>query len=217
MSPEANRPPRSARPFGPADSVRTHEDGLARCAWCGPSELERDYHDAYWGTPLRDDRALFEMLCLEGAQAGLSWLTILKKRDTYRLAFDGFAPEKIAAYGPDKIAALLADAGIVRNRLKVNAFIANAKAFLALAASGTGFAAFVWSFTGGITKRNAWKTLGEIPAKTPESEALSRALAGRGFKFVGPTICYAFMQAVGLVDDHLAGCFRAGTAPGGRP
>jgi len=201
MSPESGRPPSSK-------TVTVHEDGLARCAWCGPTDLERDYHDAHWGAPLADDRALFEMLCLEGAQAGLSWLTILKKRENYRLAFDGFAPEKIAAYGPAKIAALLADAGIVRNRLKVGAFIANARAFIALSESGTGFGEFVWGFTGGTVIRNDWKTLGEIPAKTPESEAMSRALAGRGFKFVGPTICYAFMQAVGMVDDHVAGCFR---------
>jgi len=206
-------PPSARSPL----SVTTHADGLARCAWCGQTDLERDYHDRLWGTPLSDDRALFEMLCLEGAQAGLSWLTILKKRENYRLAFDGFDPEKMAAYGQAKIDSLLGDAGIVRNKLKVNAFIANAQAFLALAATGTGFGEFVWSFTGGTVIRNAWKTLGEIPAKTPESEAMSRELAKRGFKFVGPTICYAFMQAVGLVDDHLAGCFRAGTAPGRRP
>ncbi|MBF0480311.1 MAG: DNA-3-methyladenine glycosylase I [Desulfovibrionaceae bacterium] len=179
-----------------------------RCAWCGQTDLERDYHDAHWGRPLSDGRALFEMLCLEGAQAGLSWLTILKKRENYRLAFDGFDPEKMAAYGPAKIASLLGDPGIVRNRLKVGAFIANARAYLALAATGTGFSDFVWGIVGGTTVRNSWKTLGEIPAKTPESEALSRALAKLGFKFVGPTICYAFMQAVGLVDDHVASCWR---------
>jgi DNA-3-methyladenine glycosylase I len=215
MSPEASRPPR------PVNSVTVHADGRARCAWCGLSDLERDYHDAHWGTPLRDDRALFEMLCLEGAQAGLSWLTILKKRENYRLAFDGFDPEKMAGYGPDKIDALLRDTGIVRNRLKINAFIANARAFLALAETSAGLSDFVWGFVSGTVVRNTWKTLGEIPAKTRESEAMSRELVKRGFKFVGPTICYAFMQAVGLVDDHVLACWRRngtaapGTAPGG--
>jgi DNA-3-methyladenine glycosylase I len=194
-------------------TVAVHADGLPRCVWCGDSDLERDYHDRHWGVPVRDDLALFEMLCLEGAQAGLSWLTILKKRENYRAAFDGFDPEKIAGYGQAKIDELLQNPGIIRNRLKVNAFIANARACLELAASGPGLGAFLWAFVGGQPIRNNFSRLGEIPASTPESALLSKALAAKGFKFVGPTICYAFMQAVGLVDDHVAGCFKRGRGP----
>lgn len=201
-------------PRDAAWATRTHAlgpDGLARCAWCGDDPLYRDYHDNEWGRPLRDDRALFEMLCLEGAQAGFSWLTILRKRESYRRAFDGFDPEKMAAYGPAKMAALLADPGIVRNRLKVAAFVKNAAAFLGMAGRPGGFSAFVWEFVDGEPVVNRFRTLGEIPASTPVSDAMSRELKKAGFSFVGSTICYAFMQAVGMVDDHQEACFvRAG-------
>jgi len=201
-------------PRDPEWLARTHvvgPDGLARCAWCGDDPLYVDYHDNEWGRPLRDDRALFEMLCLEGAQAGLSWLTVLRKRESYRLAFDGFDAEKMAAYGPQKVAELLADAGIVRNRLKVQAFVKNARAYLRLAGRAGGFSGFVWNFVDGEPVVNRFRTLGEIPASTPVSDAMSRELKKLGFSFVGSTICYACMQAVGLVDDHQEACFvRAG-------
>ena len=166
------------------------------------------YHDEEWGVPVRDDRELFELLLLEGAQAGLSWYTILKKREGYRRAFDGFDLERMARYGDEKIAALLADEGIVRNRLKVHSAIGNARALLDLRESGVGFADFLWSFTGGETIVNAWRRLDDVPASTPASQAMSRELKRRGFRFVGPTICYAFMQAAGMVNDHLVTCFR---------
>ena len=166
------------------------------------------YHDTEWGVPQHDDRKLFEFLTLEGAQAGLSWLTILKKREGYSRAFDGFHPGKVASYGDSKVAELLADSGIVRNRLKITAAIQNAKALLSVQQEHGSFDAYVWSFVGGSTRKNAWETLGEIPAKTPESEAMSVNLQRRGFRFVGPTICYAFMQATGMVNDHLTYCFR---------
>lgn len=181
---------------------------MERCPWSEGFELYRQYHDREWGVPLHDDRALFELLILEGAQAGLSWSTILKKRDNYRVAFDGFDPLRIAAYDDAKVAELLADPGIVRNRAKVAAAIQNARAYLALTASGQSFSDFLWQFVGGETIHNAWNTLADVPAKTPESEAMSKALAKAGFKFVGTTICYAFMQASGMVNDHLTGCFR---------
>ena len=158
--------------------------------------------------PLRDDRALFELINLEGAQAGLSWSTVLKKRESYRAAFDQFEPEKIARYGPDKVAQLLADPGIVRNRLKVAATIGNAQAFLALQARGQGFADFVWQFVGGQPLQQQRRSLSDVPAQTAESDAMSRALKKAGFKFVGSTICYAFMQASGMVNDHLVSCHR---------
>ena len=166
------------------------------------------YHDEEWGVPVRDDRGLFEMLVLDGAQAGLSWYTILKKREAYRRAFDGFDPERIARYGERKIASLLEDTGIVRNRLKVQAAIGNARAWLDLRESGVGFSDFLWEFTGGVTVVNAWRRHDDVPATTPASEAMSKALKRRGFRFVGPTICYAFMQAAGMVNDHLVSCFR---------
>lgn len=158
--------------------------------------------------PQHDDSVLFEFLVLEGAQAGLSWSTILEKRENYRRAFDHFDAQKVAAYDARKVNELLGDAGIVRNRLKVAAAIQNAKAFLTVQEEFGSFDAYVWRFVGGRSIRNAWKTLPQIPAKTPESEAMSKDLLGRGFKFVGPTICYAFMQAVGMVNDHLVDCFR---------
>jgi DNA-3-methyladenine glycosylase I len=166
------------------------------------------YHDEEWGVPERDDQKLFAKLILDGAQAGLSWITILKKRDNYYRAFDHFNAEKMARYTDKKIAALLQDPGIVRNRLKVNAAVTNARAYLKLREELGSFDEFLWQFTGGKTKRNAWKSLQQLPARTPESDAMSKALQQRGFKFVGSTICYAFMQAVGMVNDHTVGCFR---------
>jgi len=168
----------------------------------------QEYHDREWGTPLRDERGLFEFLVLEGAQAGLSWSTILNKREHYRRAFDGFDPEKVAAFRAAKVRALLADPGIVRNRLKVEGAVANARAFLALREEPGGAGAFLWSFVGGRPRRNAWTHVREVPARTPESDAMSRELKRRGFTFVGSTICYAFMQATGMVDDHTLDCFR---------
>ena len=179
-----------------------------RCSWVNDDPLYVAYHDEEWGVPLRDDRALFEMLILEGAQAGLSWYTILKKREAYRNAFDGFDPQLVAAYDDQKVASLLQDPGIVRNRLKVQAAITNAQAWLAFTGSGTGFSDFLWTFSSGAPIVNAWSRPQEIPVKTPASEAMSRALKRRGFRFVGPTICYAFMQAVGMVNDHTTSCFR---------
>jgi DNA-3-methyladenine glycosylase I len=181
---------------------------LQRCPWCEGFELYRHYHDTEWGVPLRDDRALFELINLEGAQAGLSWSTVLKKRETYRAAFDQFDPEIIARYDGAKVAELLANPGIVRNRLKVAATITNAQAFLALQANGQSFGPFVWQFVGGQPLQHQRRALSEVPAQTDESDAMSKALKKAGFKFVGSTICYAFMQASGMVNDHLADCHR---------
>lgn len=181
---------------------------MQRCPWCEGFDLYRHYHDEEWGVPLYDDHALFELLILEGAQAGLSWSTILKKRDHYRQVFDGFDPQRIARYDDAKVAALLADPGIIRNRAKVAATIQNAQAFLALTAAGEAFSVFLWRFVDGVPLQNERRTLAEVPAKTVQSEAMSKALARAGFKFIGPTICYAFMQAAGLVNDHLTSCFR---------
>lgn len=180
---------------------------LIRCAWAGTDPLYVAYHDMEWGVPVHDDRRLFEMLCLEGAQAGLAWITILRKREHYRRAFDHFDAATIATYGDEQIAALLADPGIVRNRLKVNAFIQNARAFLAVQTEFGSFDAYIWQFVGGVPIVNQRRALRDIPAQTPESEAMSKDLKRRGFTFVGPTICYAFMQACGLVNDHVIDCF----------
>ncbi len=166
------------------------------------------YHDTEWGVPLHDDRALFEFLILEGAQAGLSWSTILRKRENYRKAFDGFDARKIARYDEGKIAALLEDTGIVRNRLKIAATISNAQAFLAAQKEFGSFDAYIWRFTGGRPILNRWRGTGDVPARTAASDAMSKDLAKRGFRFVGSTICYAFMQATGMVNDHTIGCFR---------
>ena len=187
-------------------------DGLTRCSWCESSELYRKYHDEEWGVAEYDDLALFEMLNLEGAQAGLSWITVLNKREHYRKVFDNFNPEKIANYDEAKRQALLSDPGIIRNKLKVNAFIVNAQLFLDMQAQAEkdkspGFSEFLWSFVGGSPIVNTPKTLDDVPATTPESDAMSKALKKRGFKFVGSTICYAFMQATGMVDDHVEACF----------
>jgi DNA-3-methyladenine glycosylase I len=179
-----------------------------RCGWVTDDPLYLRYHDEEWGVPVHDDRRLFEFLILEGAQAGLSWLTILKKRDNYRRAFARFDPKKVAAYGAAERRRLLADAGIVRNRLKIDAAIGNARAFLALQKESGSFDRFAWSFVGGQPIQNRRQSLREVPAKTAEADALSRELKRRGFRFVGPAIIYAFMQAVGMVNDHVVDCFR---------
>ena len=181
---------------------------LPCCKWSGSDPLYIAYHDREWGVPLRDSRALFEMLQLEGAQAGLSWITILRKRENYRRAFDGFDPTKIARYTPAKIEKLMGDEGIVRNRLKIEGVVASAKAYLALEEEGLSFSDFVWDFVIGKPIVNHLKAGGPIPAETDVSRRLSWALKKRGFKFVGPTIVYAFMQAVGMVNDHLVTCYR---------
>ena len=181
-----------------------------RCAWAGDDPLYAAYHDREWGVPVHDDRLLFEFLILEGAQAGLSWITILRKREHYRRVFDDFDAQRIARYDTDKVASLLADPGIVRNRLKVAAAIANARAFLEVRREFGSFDAFIWDFVQGRPIQNRWASLSEIPAVSAESQAMSRALSKRGFRFVGPTICYAFMQAVGMVNDHTTDCFRHG-------
>jgi DNA-3-methyladenine glycosylase I len=173
----------------------------------GAQPLYLAYHDEEWGVPVHDDRLLLEFLVLEGAQAGLSWLTILRKREAYRRAFSGFEPDKVAAYGPEEAGRLLADAGIVRNRLKIESAIANARAFLGVQQEFGSFSAYVWGFVQGETIHNEWRTTAEIPAKTPEAEQMSRDLKTRGFRFVGPTICYAHMQATGMVNDHTVDCF----------
>lgn len=179
-----------------------------RCEWCGHDPLYVAYHDEEWGVPAHDDRHLFEMLILEGAQAGLSWSTILKKRENYRKAFDNFEAKKIAKYDKAKVAKLLGDPGIVRNRLKIAATIQNARAFLKVQKEFGSFARYIWQFVGDQPKINKWRSLKEIPPKTAESDAMSKDLKKRGFSFVGSTICYAFMQAVGMVNDHVVTCFR---------
>ena len=181
---------------------------LIRCPWCGTDPLYVQYHDEEWGVPVYDDQVLFAKLILDGAQAGLSWITILRKRENYYRAFDNFDPVRMAAYDEAKIAALLADPGIVRNRLKIRAAVQNAQAYLRIQAEEGGFSDFLWQFVGGRPIQNNCRTLADFPAKTAESEAMSKALRRRGFNFVGPTICYAFMQAVGMVNDHTVDCFR---------
>jgi DNA-3-methyladenine glycosylase I len=183
-------------------------DDQNRCPWPGEDPLYIRYHDTEWGVPVHEENRLFEFLVLEGAQAGLSWLTILRKRENYRKCFDHFDPEKVARYGQNKIGRLLADPGIVRNRLKIEAAVANAKAFLRVQEDFDGFSRYMWQFVDGAPVQNAWRGMEEIPAFTDASTAMSRDLKRRGFRFVGPTICYAHMQAVGMVNDHLVGCFR---------
>ncbi|MBW8017785.1 MAG: DNA-3-methyladenine glycosylase I [Planctomycetes bacterium] len=178
------------------------------CSWPGDNPLMIQYHDTEWGVPLHDDRKLFEFLLLDNAQAGLSWQTILNKRENYRKAFDNFDPNKIARYNKRKITSLLNDSGIVRNRLKVQSAITNAQIFLDIQDEYGSFNAFIWQFVNGSVIINKWKTLKDIPATSPESETMSKTLKKRGFKFVGSTICYAFMQSAGLVNDHLVSCFR---------
>jgi len=179
-----------------------------RCPWCEINELEVAYHDQEWGVPVHDDRRWFEFLILEGAQAGLSWDTILKKRENYRRAFAAFDPKKVARFGGRKRAALMKNPGIVRNRLKIESAVTNAKAFLAVQREFGSFDRYIWQFTGGKPKCNRWRGMRQVPAATPESDAMSKDLKKRGFRFVGSTICYAFMQATGMVDDHLVTCFR---------
>ncbi len=181
---------------------------VARCAWPGEDPLYVAYHDTEWGVPEHDDRALYEKLVLDGFQAGLSWITILRKRENFRAAFRGFEPEKIALFGEKDVARLMADAGIVRNRAKIDGAVTSARAYLALPESGETLDALLWQFTAGKTLRNRWSGLTQIPSETPESRAMSKELRTRGFKFCGPTICYAFMQAVGMVNDHVTTCFR---------
>jgi DNA-3-methyladenine glycosylase I len=188
--------------------VRKQLDELKRCAWAGNDALYQAYHDVEWGVPLHDDRALFEFLILEGAQAGLSWITILRKREAYRSAFDQFKADKIARYDDKKLAQLLQNAGIVRNRLKLQSAVTNAQNFLLIQQEYGSFDAFIWRFVEGVSQQNNWRTLAEVPASTPASDAMSKELKRRGFKFVGSTICYAFMQATGMVNDHTTDCFR---------
>ena len=179
-----------------------------RCAWPGSNPLQIAYHDTEWGVPAHDDRLLFEFLILEGAQAGLSWDTILRKRESYRRAFAGFDPRKVARFGAKDIRARMADPGIVRNRLKIESAITNAAAFLAVQDEFGSFDRYIWSFVGGQPKQNRWRAMKQVPASTAESDAMSKDLKRRGFRFVGSTICYAFMQATGMVNDHLVTCFR---------
>lgn len=181
---------------------------MTRCGWASNDPLLIEYHDGEWGVPEHGDRELFEFLVLEGAQAGLSWMTVLKKRENYRKAFDGFDPRRIARYGPKDVRRLLADRGIIRNRLKVAAVIRNAQAFLTVQNEFGSFDVYVWGFVGHAPRKNRWRSLRQVPARTKESDAMSRDMRSRGFSFVGSTICYAFMQAVGMVNDHVVGCFR---------
>jgi len=182
--------------------------GPVRCAWCGSDPIYVDYHDLEWGVPNRDEGHLFEMLTLEGAQAGLSWLTILRKRDGYRRAFAGFDPQRVARFDAARVAELLADPGIVRHRLKVESTVGNARAVLSLYERGGTLADLLWGFVDGVPRRNAWVSLAQVPAQTAESQRMSRELKRLGFRFVGSTICYALMQAVGMVNDHTLDCFR---------
>ena len=179
-----------------------------RCSWAGSDPIYITYHDTEWGVPVHDDRRLFEFLILEGAQAGLSWLTILKKRPNYTIAFDNFDPHRVAAYNTRKVEELISNAGIIRNRLKIEAAIQNARSFLAVQQEFGSFDKYIWQFVGGKTLKNSWQTTAQIPAQSEASGAMSSDLKKRGFKFVGPTICYAFMQATGLVNDHAVECFR---------
>src|SRR4051812_3071546 len=184
------------------------QSDLSRCPWAGQDPLYVAYHDEEWGVPEFDDRALYEKLILDGFQAGLSWITILRKRENFRRAFDNFAPEKIARYTPKKVERLMADVGIVRNRLKIEGAVRSARAYLDIMEKGPGFSKLLWNFVDGKPKCNNFRTVKQVPAETPLSRAVSKELSGRGFKFVGPTIVYAFMQAVGMVNDHLVSCHR---------
>ena len=179
-----------------------------RCPWAGPDPLYREYHDTEWGAPVHDDRHFFEMLILEGAQAGLAWITILRKRQGYRDAFEGFDPAVVARYDDRRLAALLENPAIIRNRRKIESAVGNARAFLRVQDEHGSFDRYVWQFVDGRPRQNRWRSLDEVPAETSESRTMSRDLKRRGFRFVGPTICYAFMQATGLVNDHLVDCFR---------
>ena len=188
-----------------------HPDGLKRCPWPKQDPLYVAYHDEEWGVPEYDDRALYEKLILDGFQAGLSWITILRKRDNFRRAFDGFAPEKIARYTPKKVERLMQDAGIVRNRMKIEGTVRSARAYLDIMEKGPGFSRMLWDFMGGKPKVNRFRSTSQVPAETELSRKISKELAGRGFRFVGPTIVYAFMQATGMVNDHVVTCQRHAT------
>ncbi|MGC1510520.1 DNA-3-methyladenine glycosylase I [Ketobacter sp. MCCC 1A13808] len=181
---------------------------LKRCGWCGEDELYQHYHDVEWGVPCFDDAILFEFLLLEGAQAGLSWITVLRKRENYRKALSGFNAAKIARFTPAKVEKLLEDPGIIRNRLKVQSAIRNAKAYLKIQQQHGTFSDYIWQFVDGAPIQNRWKTMSQVPASTPESDAMSKQLKKDGFNFVGTTICYAYMQSMGMVNDHLVDCFR---------
>ena len=181
---------------------------MTRCPWCGSDPLYRDYHDREWGVPVYDDARLFEMLILEGAQAGLSWLTILKKRENYRRAFNGFDVRSVAAYGEEDCRRLLADPGIVRNRLKIQAAVKNARGVLDIMKESGSLASFLWDFVDNRPRQNSFEAMAQIPARSPESDAMSKVLKKRGFSFFGSTLCYAFMQSVGMVNDHLVSCCR---------
>jgi DNA-3-methyladenine glycosylase I len=194
-----------------------HPDGKRRCPWPGQDPFYVAYHDDEWGVPERNDRALYEKLVLDGFQAGLSWITILRKRENFRKAFDGFEPQKIARYTPKKIERLMQDAGIVRNRMKIEGAVASARAWLDVMEKGSGFSALLWGFLDGAPKVNRFRSVKQVPAETPISKAMSKELAARGFKFVGPTIVYAFMQATGMVNDHLVDCYRHEHLSGHRP
>jgi DNA-3-methyladenine glycosylase I len=200
---------------GEEASRRRGQAARRRCPWAGSDPLYLDYHDRQWGVPAHDDNELFEMLLLEGAQAGLSWITILRRREEYRRVFAGFDPRRLARWGERQIARALADPGIIRNRLKVAAAVRNARAFQAVVAERGSFDRFLWELAGGAPRQNRWTSLAQLPAETAESRALSRELRARGFSFVGPTICYAFMQGVGMVNDHLVDCFRYRELGGG--
>ena len=184
------------------------KQSLERCWWCGDDVLYQDYHDQEWGVPVHDDRLLFEFLCLEGAQAGLSWITILRKRENYRALFDNFDAHKIARYDQTRIDELLLNPGIIRNKLKVNGFVKNARAYLNMLDQGLSLDDYIWDYVDGETRQNNRPTMGDVPGNTEISDAMSKDLKKRGFTFVGSTICYAFMQAAGLVNDHVAGCYR---------
>ncbi len=199
---------RAARPTRPPQRIDPAPDGLRRCDWCLGDELYLAYHDTEWGVPVHEDRRHFEFLILEGAQAGLSWLTILRKREAYRAAYDGFRPERVARYDERKVATLLADPGIVRNRLKVESSIANAQAFLAVRKEFGTFDRYLWGFVGGKPVRNRWKRLSDIPTTSDLAQQVSADLKKRGFRFVGPTIIQSHLQAIGIINDHLVDCFR---------
>lgn len=192
----------------PHNSIRKTNKGKQRCPWCGNDPLYVEYHDKEWGVPVHDDRRLFEFIVLDGMQAGLSWFMILRKRENFRKAFDNFDPQKVARYGKRKVRQLVKNHAIVCNRLKIEAVVENAKAFLSVRKEFSSFDKYIWHFVGGKPKKNHWKSLEEIPARTPDSDAMSKDLKKRGFRFVGSTICYAFMQATGMVNDHLTSCFR---------
>jgi len=206
-NPPSEQPGVDSIPKGEDHGPLENEHGKQRCGWVGNDPLYAIYHDEEWSIPVRDDRKFFEMLSLEGAQAGLSWITILKRREAYRALFDNFDMRVVADYDDPKINALLADNRIIRNKLKVRSVVANARAFLHVQDEFGSFDAYIWQFVDGVAKINCFKTLADVPAKTPESDAMSKDLKRRGFSFVGSTICYAFMQACGLVNDHVEGCF----------